>query len=76
MATYSGILACKILRTEEPVRLQSLGSQSWTRLSDFERERERERQNKNIEVTAKKQCYHFSFWYHISKLSFKSDNIQ
>ena len=73
MATYSGILAWKILQTEEPVRLQSMGSQSWTRLSDFEREREK---NKNIEGKAKKQCYHFSFWYHISKLSFKSDNIQ
>ena len=35
MATYSSTLAWKIPRTEEPVRLQSMGSQSQTRLSDF-----------------------------------------
>ena len=28
MATHSGILAWEILRTEEPGRLQSMGSQS------------------------------------------------
>ena len=33
MVTHSSILAWRILRTEEPGRLQSLGSQSWTRLS-------------------------------------------
>ena len=27
MATHSGILACRIPRTEEPGRLQSMGSQ-------------------------------------------------
>ena len=32
MATRSGILAWRIPRTEEPGRLQSIGSQSWTRL--------------------------------------------
>ena len=64
-------LSGKLLWTEEPVGLQSMGSQSWTRLSNWEREK-----NQNIEVKAKKQYYHFSFWYHISKLSFKSDNIQ
>ena len=35
MATHSSTLAWKILRTEEPGRLQSMGSQSRTRLSDF-----------------------------------------
>ena len=32
MATHSSTLAWKIPRTEEPGRLQSMGSQSWTRL--------------------------------------------
>ena len=35
MATHSGTLAWKIPGTEEPGRLQSMGSQSRTRLSDF-----------------------------------------
>ena len=35
MATHSSILACKNPWTEESVRLQSMGSQSWTQLSDF-----------------------------------------
>ena len=35
MATHSRTLAWKILWTEEPGRLQSMGSQSWTPLSDF-----------------------------------------
>ena len=35
MATHSSILAWKIPWTEEPGRLQSLGLQSRTRLSDF-----------------------------------------
>ena len=35
MATHSSTLAWKITRTEEPGGLQSIGSQSWTRLSDF-----------------------------------------
>ena len=35
MAAHSSTLAWKIPRMEEPGRLQSLGSQSWTRLSDF-----------------------------------------
>ena len=35
MATHSSILAWKIPRTEEPGRLQSMGSLSRTRLSDF-----------------------------------------
>ena len=35
MATHSSILAWKIPWMEEPGRLQSMGSQSWTRLSDF-----------------------------------------
>jgi len=35
MATHSGTLAWKIPWMEEPCRLQSMGSQSWTRLSDF-----------------------------------------
>ena len=30
MATYSSTLAWKIAWTEEPGRLQSMGSQSWT----------------------------------------------
>ena len=34
MATHSSILTCKIPWTEEPGRLQSMGSQSQTRLSD------------------------------------------
>ena len=34
MATHSSTLAWKIPRTEEPGRLQSLGSQSRTRLSN------------------------------------------
>ena len=34
MATYSSILAMRIPWTEEPGELQSMGSQSWTRLSD------------------------------------------
>ena len=35
MATHSSILAWRIPWTEEPDRLQSMESQSWTRLSDF-----------------------------------------
>ena len=35
MATHSSTLAWKIPWTKEPGRLQSMGSQSWTRLSDF-----------------------------------------
>ena len=35
MATYSSTLAWKIAWTEEPGRLQSMGSQSWTWLSGF-----------------------------------------
>ena len=35
MAPHSSTFAWKIPRTEEPGRLQSLGSLSWTRLSDF-----------------------------------------
>ena len=35
MASHSGTLAWKIPWTEEPGRLQSMGSQSWTRLSSF-----------------------------------------
>ena len=34
MATHSIILAWRIPRTEEPGRLQSMGSQSQTRISD------------------------------------------
>ena len=34
MATHSSILAWRIPRTEEPGRLQSMGTQSQTRLSD------------------------------------------
>ena len=35
MAIHSSTIAWKIPRTEEPGRLQSMGSQSQTRLSDF-----------------------------------------
>ena len=35
MATHSSTLAWKIPWTEEPGRLQSMGSLSWTRLGDF-----------------------------------------
>ena len=35
MATHSSFLAKKILSTEEPSGLQSMGSQSQTRLRDF-----------------------------------------
>ena len=35
MATHSSILAWRIPWREEPGRLQSMGSQSQTRLSDF-----------------------------------------
>ena len=34
MATHSSILTWRIPWTEEPGRLQSIGSQSWTQLSD------------------------------------------
>ena len=35
IVTHSSTLAWKMPWTEEPGRLQSMGSQSWTRLSDF-----------------------------------------
>ena len=35
MATHPYVLAWEILWTEEPGGLQSMGSQSWTRLSDW-----------------------------------------
>ena len=35
MATHSSTLAWKMPWVEEPGRLQSMGSQSWTRLSNF-----------------------------------------
>ena len=34
MDTHSSILDWRIPQTEEPSRLQSMGSQSWTRLKD------------------------------------------
>ena len=34
MATHSSVLAWRIPWTEEPSRLQSMGSKSWTGLSD------------------------------------------
>ena len=34
MITHSSVLAGKTSWTEEPCRLQSMGSQSWTQLSD------------------------------------------
>ena len=34
MATHSSILAWRISRTEEPGRLESIGLQSWTHLSN------------------------------------------
>ena len=34
MATRSSIFACRVSWTEEPGGLQSMGSQSWTRLND------------------------------------------
>ena len=34
MATHSSTLAWRIPQTEEPIVLQSMGLQSWTRLSD------------------------------------------
>ena len=37
MATLSSILAWRIPWTEEPVRLQSMGSQSWTLLKQLSR---------------------------------------
>ena len=39
MVTHSSSLAWRIPRTEEPDRLQSMGSQSWTRLSTRLRDR-------------------------------------
>ena len=36
MATHSSFLALKIPWTEEPVGLQSMGSQSWTCLTDIQ----------------------------------------
>ena len=36
MATHSSILAWEIPRTERSSRLQSMGSQSWTQLSDWQ----------------------------------------
>ena len=35
MATHSSVLAWRITRTEEPSRLQSIGSHSWTRLKQL-----------------------------------------
>ena len=35
MSTHSSIFAWRIPWTEEPGRLQSIGSQSWTQLIDF-----------------------------------------
>ena len=35
MATHSSILAWEIPGTEKPGGLQSMGSQSWTRLNDL-----------------------------------------
>ena len=35
VATHFSILACRIPWTEETGRLQSKGSKSWTRMSDF-----------------------------------------
>ena len=35
MVTHSSILACEIPWTEGPGGLQSMGMQSWTRLSDY-----------------------------------------
>ena len=35
MAPHSSTLAWKISWTEEPGRLQSMGSQCWTRMRDF-----------------------------------------
>ena len=42
MATHSSTLAWKIPWTEKACRLQSMGSQSQTRLSDFTSHKEKE----------------------------------
>ena len=39
MATHSSILAWKIQWTEDPGRLQSMGSQSQTRLNDLKKKK-------------------------------------
>ena len=35
IATHSSILAWRVLQTEEPGRLQSMGSQSWTQMKQL-----------------------------------------
>ena len=52
MATHSSILAWKIPWTEEPGRLQSMGSQSQTQLSDFT----------SLRANTYKWTWHFSVW--------------
>ena len=68
MATHSSILAWKIPRTEEPGRLQSMGSQSRTRLSNLptyltkkvkKKEREREREHKEQDSRAEGCLCHY-----------------
>ena len=59
MATHSSILAWRIPWTEEPGRLQSMESQSQTRLSDFT--------SPYVflnHLTYNKVCYHF-YWFSI-----------
>ena len=58
MATHSSTLAWKIPWMEEPDRLQSMGSQSRTRLSDF----------------TSKVCFILCDFYHNKKNFFKTTN--
>ena len=55
MATHSCILAWRIPQREEPGRLQSMGSQSWTRLSDAAIFKVDNQQGPNMGNSA--QCY-------------------
>ena len=60
MATHSSILAWKIPWTEEPGRLQSMGSQmSWTQLNDY---------IIHIFICTEKICTYIKYIYNISSL--------
>ena len=57
MAIHSSTIAWKIPWTEEPGRLQSTGSQSWTRLGDFTSDREKA----NCRTLAESICFLFLY---------------
>ena len=75
MATHSSILVWKIPWMEEPGRLQSMGSQSWTPLSDFTFFQRLSKYTTEILRKHENYCYITNIYSHINILVTKILNI-